>query len=219
MKKNFTGKIVVIVFDVSAEDIQKLKNQNVMVIEEDSSLSGMHKVIKQRLRVQEKFIKTLNNDDKIMLIDGADVVFQSEIDSFFDRIGDKLYYSTTGTLSNKITFVWKSVVKEIVGDKKVEKVVVENVDSKKQEEIKCDGVFVFVGWMPNTELIKSIIKTDDAGYILANTEMETTEDGIFAAGDCIQKHLRQIVTACSDGATSAYSAMNYVDRLKGEEYV
>ena len=112
LKKNFTGKIVVIVFDVSKEDIQALRNQDVIVIEEDNSVSGMYRVIARRLAVQEKFIKTLENNDKIMLIDASDVVFQSEIDSFFDIIGDKLYYSTTGTLSNRVTFAWmKKILK------------------------------------------------------------------------------------------------------------
>ena len=121
--------------------------------------------------------------------------------------------------NEKITFVWQSVIKEIVGEHKVEKVIVENIETKEKEEIECDGVFVFVGWTPNTKLVKNIIKTDELGYILVDSEMKTTQDGIFAAGDCTQKLLRQIVTACGDGATSAFSAMHYVDRLKGEEYV
>jgi len=106
LQKNFSGKIVVITFDVSDEDILKLKNQDVIVIEEDNEISGMRKVIKNRLKAQEKFIHTLNDDDKIMLIDGADVVFQSEIDSFFDKIKNRIYYSTTGTISNHTTMRW-----------------------------------------------------------------------------------------------------------------
>jgi len=107
LKKNFSGKIVVITFDVTMEDIEKLKKENIIVIEEDKSISGLYKTIQNRLYVEEKFIKTLEDVDQIMLIDGADVVFQSEIDNFFDTMKDnKIYYSTTGTLSNKITFNW-----------------------------------------------------------------------------------------------------------------
>ena len=106
LQRNFSGKIVVITFDVNKEDIKKLKNQNVIVIEKDSTITGMYKVIAKRLIAQEEFINTLKDNDKIMLIDGADVVFQDNIDRFFDKIEDKILYSTTGTLTNKVTLKW-----------------------------------------------------------------------------------------------------------------
>lgn len=104
--KNFSGKIVVITFDVDKKDIEELKKQNIIVIEEDKHISGLHNTIKKRLKVEEKFINSLEDNDKIMLIDGADVVFQSEINSFFEEINEKIFYSTTGTLSNKTTIKW-----------------------------------------------------------------------------------------------------------------
>jgi hypothetical protein len=106
LQQNFSGNIVVITFQVNQEYIDQLRSKNVIVIEEDITISGLFKTIEHRLRVQEKFINTLEDDDKIMLIDGADVVFQSNIDGFFDRIKDKIFYSTTGTLSNAITVKW-----------------------------------------------------------------------------------------------------------------
>jgi len=106
LQKNFSGKIVVITFNVSEEDKEKLRNENVIVVEEDPNISGLYKTIEKRLDAQERFIETLGENDKIMLIDGADVVFQSEIDSFFKRIEDKIFYSTTGTISNKLTIKW-----------------------------------------------------------------------------------------------------------------
>lgn len=106
LQRNFSGKIVVITFDVDKEDIEKLKNQNVIVIEKNPKFKVLFRLIAQRLIAQKEFINTLLENDKIMLIDGADVVFQDNIDEFFDKINDKIMYSTTGTLTNKTTLVW-----------------------------------------------------------------------------------------------------------------
>jgi len=118
LKQTFDGNKVVITFDVSENDILRLKEQGITVIEEDKSISGMFKSIENRLKVEKKFIETLNDTDKIMLIDGADVVFQSEINTFFDNIkSNKIYYSTTGTLSNKPTISWmRKLVKDLDKD-------------------------------------------------------------------------------------------------------
>lgn len=134
LQKNFSGKIVVIVFDVSEEHIQELRNRDVIVIEEDSSISGMRKVIRRRLEAEEKFINTLNEEDRIMLIDGADVVFQSEIDSFFAKIKDKIIYSTTGTVSNHTTMRW--FYRLTLNMKKKQEIM----NTLAKEEIKASGM-------------------------------------------------------------------------------
>jgi thioredoxin reductase (NADPH) len=64
-----------------------------------------------------------------------------------------------------------------------------------------------------------MVKRSDDGYILVDNEMNTSKEGIFACGDCCKKDLKQIVTACGDGATAAFSAQRYVERIKGEEYI
>jgi hypothetical protein len=134
LKQNFSGKIVIITFDVNQEDIEKLKKQDVIVIEEDNNISGIYKVISRRLEAQEKFINTLNDDDKIMLIDGADVVFQNEIDSFFNQINDKIYYSTTGTLTNKSTINWmKKLLKTFPNKEKI-------MEDLKTQEVVASGM-------------------------------------------------------------------------------
>ena len=89
---------------------------------------------------------------------------------------------------------------------------------KEIRDIPADGVFVFIGLVPNTEFMKGVVELDKEGYIVADRDMKTSEPGIFACGDCIEKLLRQVVTACGDGATAAFSAELYVEELKGEEY-
>ena len=106
LKQNFSGKIVIITFNVAKEYIAQLEAEGVIVISKTLPYLSKYKTIQNRLQVQEEFIETLEEKDKIMLIDGADVVFQTSINEFFDRIGNKIIYSTTGTFSNKITVKW-----------------------------------------------------------------------------------------------------------------
>ncbi len=113
----------------------------------------------------------------------------------------------------KISFVWDSVVEEIAGKNIVEKVIVRNVKTNAISEIKTDGVFIYVGLIPNTAFAN--VKKDDWGFIIANDKMETSARGIFAAGDCRVTPLRQIATAVGDGAIAAVSAERYIEELSG----
>jgi thioredoxin reductase (NADPH) len=119
----------------------------------------------------------------------------------------------------KIAFAWDSIVTGIGGAEAVTHVKIANVkDLKETRDVPADGVFVFIGLVPNTDFMKGIVKLDREGYITADRDMKTSEPGIFACGDCIEKLLRQVVTACGDGATAAFSAQLYVEELKGEAY-
>ncbi len=120
--------------------------------------------------------------------------------------------------NDKIEFIWDSQIIEITGKEKLEKVKVKNVLTNKQSEVLCSGVFIFVGYIPNTEFIKENLDLDEKGYIITDDNMKTSQDGIFACGDCRKKSLRQIVTACGDGATAAFLAQHYIEKLKGTEY-
>jgi thioredoxin reductase (NADPH) len=71
---------------------------------------------------------------------------------------------------------------------------------------------------PNSGMVKGLVDTDEKGYIICDDEMRTSRDGVFACGDVRKKLLRQVVTAAGDGATAAFSAQHYVDRLRGREY-
>jgi thioredoxin reductase (NADPH) len=121
--------------------------------------------------------------------------------------------------NSKIEFAWNSVVEEISGENVVEKVKIKDVKSPDiGREIPAQGVFIFIGLTPKTEMVRGIVDLDDGGYIIVDADMQTSTKGIFAGGDCIRKSLRQIITACGDGATAAASAQHYVEELKGESY-
>lgn len=118
--------------------------------------------------------------------------------------------------NEKMNFMWNSVVKEIKGDGIVESMLVENVKTGEVTEIVADeedgtfGIFVFVGFQPNTKLFEGIINMEN-GYIVTDQDMRTNIPGVFAAGDCRAKSLRQVVTATADGAIAATQAEKYIE--------
>ncbi len=118
--------------------------------------------------------------------------------------------------NEKIHFMWNTVVKEIKGDGIVESMVVENVKTGEVTEIFADeedgtfGIFVFVGLVPTTELFEGKLEMEN-GYIITDEDMRTNIPGVFAAGDCRKKSLRQVVTAAADGAIAAVQAEKYIN--------
>lgn len=121
--------------------------------------------------------------------------------------------------NKKIEFAWNSVVEEIGGGDFVETVKLKSVKSPGEtRDLPVEGIFIFAGLTPNTDVFRDVVRLDDGGYIVADSAMQTSAKGIFACGDCINKLLRQVVTACGDGATAAFSAQLYIEALKGESY-
>ena len=121
--------------------------------------------------------------------------------------------------SGRIEFAWESVVEEVLGKDFVEGVRIRDVKfPEKKRIVPAEGVFIFIGLIPNTDILRGVAGLSDAGYVVVDREMRSSAKGIFACGDCIEKTLRQVVTACGDGATAAYSAQLYVEALKGESY-
>ncbi len=115
-------------------------------------------------------------------------------------------------LSNpKIKFLWNSVIEEIKGDQVVRSVVVRNVKTGEVKEVETDGAFLFVGLAPRTQFLRGLIEIDESGYILTDENCQTSVRGIFAAGDCRRKLLRQISTSVGDGATAAFAAEKYLE--------
>lgn len=117
----------------------------------------------------------------------------------------------------KIKVIFNTVVKEIKGKYKVEEVVLENTESGEISSLSADGVFIFVGMIPQTDLVGMLPK-DEGGYIKTNESMETAIKGMYCVGDIRSKPFRQVVTATSDGATAAFSAGLYIRELKNEVY-
>ncbi len=120
--------------------------------------------------------------------------------------------------NKKINFAWDSVVTKILGNEKVEGVLVQNKKTGEEREISCQGIFVFVGNIPNSKFFNELIKLDKKGYILTDDNMMTSQEGIYACGDVRKKLLRQVVTACGEGATAAFAAQKYIEELKGTSY-
>jgi thioredoxin reductase (NADPH) len=110
----------------------------------------------------------------------------------------------------KISFIMGSELREIKGNELIEAVMIENLATGKLSEMKTDGVFIFIGYLPNTESLKDIVKTNDRNEIVTDADMRTNIPGVFAAGDCIVKKYRQVTTAVADGTIAALSAMEYL---------
>ncbi|MCG0276100.1 MAG: thioredoxin-disulfide reductase [Thermosediminibacteraceae bacterium] len=113
--------------------------------------------------------------------------------------------------NEKIKFIWDSVVEEIKGGDAVEEVVVRNVKTGEKSSVPVDGVFVAIGWDPNTAIVKDLVQLNERGYIITDENMATNVPGLFAAGDIREKSLRQVVTAVADGAIAAVSAEKYLE--------
>ena len=113
---------------------------------------------------------------------------------------------------DKIEFVLNSTIKELNGDTKLESIVVENKMDKTTREIKVDGLFVAIGRRPDTTLLQEKISIDENGYIITDENMRTNIDGVYAVGDVRKKRLRQIVTACSDGAIASVDIIDYISK-------
>ena len=120
---------------------------------------------------------------------------------------------TIGERKN-ISIIQGHVVKEMVGENKLEKVKIDAVDGSDTEEIECEGCFIAIGRKPDTDMVKGQIELNNQGYIVADENMHTSIEGVFVAGDIRVKNLRQIITACADGAIAGTEANTYINSLK-----
>ncbi len=110
----------------------------------------------------------------------------------------------------KIEIVLSSELREFKGEEKLQSVVVEHLPTGKQSEIKVDGVFIFIGYIPNTAWLNGAVQKNDNQEIITTPLMETNVGGVFAGGDCIAKKYRQVTTAVADGTIAALSASEYL---------
>ncbi len=111
---------------------------------------------------------------------------------------------------NNIKLLPRHIPLEIKGEKRVSALTVKNLDTEEVCDLEVNGVFEAIGLIPDNDVFANIAELDENGYLLTDSEMRTNTPGLFAAGDTRQKSLRQIVTACSDGAQAATAAHDYL---------
>jgi thioredoxin reductase (NADPH) len=116
--------------------------------------------------------------------------------------------------SKKIDFIWDSVIQEVLGKERLEGLKLKNLKTDQEKMISLEGVFISVGIKPNTIFLKGLLDMDEEGYILTDTDMQASAEGIYACGDCRKKTLRQVITASGEGATAAFAAEQYVNKIK-----
>lgn len=109
-----------------------------------------------------------------------------------------------------VEFVLSATVKDIIGDQAVERLIVNSKKTGKEFKLDVSGVFIAVGQIPKNEIFADVVKLDANGFILAAEDCITSHPGIFAAGDCRTKEVRQLTTAAADGAVAALAACKYI---------
>ena len=164
-------------------------------------------------------------DKEVAVVGGGDTALEEA--SYLTKFCSKVYIihrrdQFRGTkilgervLNNpKIEVLWDNVVTEIIGENKLESLVLKNKKSKKKKKLDVSGCFIAIGYNPNTKLFKDNLKLDDWGYIITDEKYMTSKKGIFAAGDVQDPFYRQVVTSAGAGAAAAIEASRYIDSLK-----
>jgi thioredoxin reductase (NADPH) len=134
--------------------------------------------------------------------------------TMFDLTADPIACDKLRSMKHVIIYPYQDVI-EFLGDTKLESIHFKSTKTGEEHTVSCDGVFEYIGLTPTTDGFKSLGVLNDYGYVEVNSHMETKIPGVFGAGDCITKFLRQVVTACSDGAVAAQQAAQYVKKIMG----
>lgn len=158
------------------------------------------------------------------IVGGGDTSVEDAL--FLSRICKKVYlihrrseFRATKTYVKKaeeadnIEIVTDSVVEEVIGTDQVEKIKVRNRKTDEVKELEIDGIFIAIGNLPNSEVFQGVVDLSPEGYIIAEEEGQTNIPGVYAAGDIRTKHLRQVITAASDGANVISSVEKYLNDL------
>ena len=163
-------------------------------------------------------------DQEVAVIGGGDTAVEEAI--FLTRFASRIHLvhrrdmlraikllQERAMAEKKIEFVWDTVPAKILGQNGVEGIELKNVKTGEITRKEVQGVFIFIGQTPNTDLIKDMVKLDENGFIITDDNMETSVPGLFAAGDVRSKHFRQIATAVGEGAVASFSVNRYLEDL------
>ncbi len=160
-------------------------------------------------------------DKNIAVIGGGDAAVQEAIylTKFAKKVTvihrrDKLRATkdlqTKAFANEKIDFIWDSVVEDINGDITVESLKLKNKKTGEISDVPFEGMFIFIGWIPNTDFVKDCLDLNDEGYIITDDDMNTSVKGILSAGDVRAKSFRQVSTAVGEGTTAALTASEFI---------
>jgi len=164
------------------------------------------------------------NGKKVCVIGGGDGAFSEAL--FLTRFAEKVFivhrrdeFRASKILveraeqNPKIEVVLSFVPVEIQGEDKVKQIMLKSIKTQEERPLLCDGVFIAVGEAPNTGFLKGFVDMDERGFIITDENLSTSQKGVFAAGDCRAKELRQVITACGDGAVAAFSCQKYLEKI------
>lgn len=159
-------------------------------------------------------------DKVVAVVGGGDTAVEDAL--YMSRIAKKVYlvhrrdslravnYLQKKLFDCNVEIIWDNEVTKLYSDKTITGMEITNTKEGNSRDINIDGIFVAIGSVPTTDLVKDLVDLNDDGYIVTDENCATNIDGIFAVGDIRQKQLRQIVTAAADGAISVYEAQTYL---------
>lgn len=107
----------------------------------------------------------------------------------------------------KINFIWNSLIAEIMGEEKVTKIKISNLKTNDSSELATDGVFIFIGHIPSTQIFADFLQLDERGYIKTDNLLSTNVPGVYVAGEAGDPHFRQVITSAGMGAAAAMQAI------------
>ena len=114
--------------------------------------------------------------------------------------------------ADNVELIYSTVVSDFLGEDALEGIKLLNSETKEESVLKIDGVFVAIGQVPENEAFRELVELNDYGYVVADESCLTKADGIFVAGDCRTKQIRQVTTATADGAVAALAACRYLEK-------
>ncbi|GAA0378565.1 FAD-dependent oxidoreductase [Paenibacillus motobuensis] len=168
-----------------------------------------------------------NTGKTVMVIGSGDAAIEEGI--FLTKFADKVIVSVmhdpgkmdcneiarNQALDNpKMEFMWNTMVDSFEGEERLETVVLKNSKTGELQPVKVDTCFLFIGYIPNTEILSGVLELNRNGYVLVNEKMETNIPGVFAAGDVCDKFLKQVATAVGDGAIAGYGVEKYISECE-----
>ena len=164
-----------------------------------------------------------NTGKTVMVIGSGDAAIEEGM--FLTKFADKVIVSVMHdegvmdcneiakgqALANpKMEFIWNTLPEEFVGEERLNTVVLKNTKTNELIRVSVDSCFLFIGYLPNTEIFRDQVELNRPGYVITNEKMETNIPGVFAAGDVRDKFLKQVATAVGDGAVAGYGAEKYI---------